>query len=270
VILRVMRQPHDRLSSRFVQVFAFALCLALGACGSQSGSKALRIGTSGDYPPLTSAEGGKLEGVEIDFANALAESSGRAIELVQIPFVELIPALVAGRIDVIMSGMSVTPERSEQVQFVKPYLQVGQMALIRSAEIDQRSQREQVDVAGTRIGFRPGTTGEQFLRERAKAAELVPVTSIEDGVQALRDERIDYFVHDAPTIWRIVGGFESGETELTGLYRPLTEEYLAWAVRKDDAELAGLLDETLAEWRADGRLETVLNTWIRVRRIQVD
>jgi ABC-type amino acid transport substrate-binding protein len=89
-------------------------------------------------------------------------------------------------------------------------------------------------------------------------------------VQALRDKRIDYFVHDAPTIWRIVGGLLSTETELTGLYRPLTEEYLAWAVRKDDAALADQLNTALAQWRAEGRLDVVLDSWIRVRRIEVD
>jgi ABC-type amino acid transport substrate-binding protein len=89
-------------------------------------------------------------------------------------------------------------------------------------------------------------------------------------VQALREKRIDYLVHDAPTIWRIVGGFLSTETELTGLYRPLTEEYLAWAVRKDDAALADQLNAALAKWRADGQLDLVLDSWIRVRRIEVD
>jgi ABC-type amino acid transport substrate-binding protein len=103
-----------------------------------------------------------------------------------------------------------------------------------------------------------------------KKAQLVPVTSIDEGVAALRERRIDYFVHDAPTIWRIVGGFLSTETELTGLYRPLTEEYLAWAVRKDADGLARQLEQSLAEWRADGRLDLVLDSRIRVRRIQVD
>jgi ABC-type amino acid transport substrate-binding protein len=255
----------------FFARLCLAVCLTLAGCAlGSSGSEPLRIGTSGEYPPFTFLEDGKLAGVEIDFALAMGHSIGREIELVRVPLVDLVPALVDGRIDVIMSGLSVTSERSEQVRFVEPYLQVGQMALIRSAELDERSRRDRVDIPENRIGFRIGTTGEQFLRARVKKAQLVPVTSIDEGVAALRERRIDYFVHDAPTIWRIVGGFLSTETELTGLYRPLTEEYLAWAVRKDADGLARQLEQSLAEWRADGRLDLVLDSRIRVRRIQVD
>ena len=185
-------------------------------------------------------------------------------------FVDLIPALIAGRIDVIMSGMSVTPRRRALVRFSEPYLRVGQMALIRSAELSARAERGLIDSPATRIGFRPGTTGEEYLRSVIRQAQLAPLGSIEEGVQALREKRIDYLVHDAPTIWRIVGGFLSSETELIGLYRPLTDEQLAWGVRKDDAALAKQLDAALAQWRTDGRLDLVLDSWIRVRRIEVD
>src|SRR5262245_11470139 len=96
----------------------------LTACGSGSSTPtSLRVGTSGDYAPLTFVEGGQLKGVEIDFANELAKETGRKLELVQMPFVELIPALEGGKIDVIMSGMSVTSERKEKVEFTDPYLQ---------------------------------------------------------------------------------------------------------------------------------------------------
>jgi len=243
----------------------------LTACGPGAGdSSTLRVGTSGDYAPLTFVEDGQLRGVEIDFANGLANEMGKKLEIVQLPFVELIPALLDRRIDVIMSGMSATAERMRQVAFADPYMQVGQMALIRAAEFDARSKRDQVDLPETRIGFRPGTTGEDFVRSRIREAQLVPIQSIEEGIQALRDKRIDYFVHDAPTIWRIVGGLMSTETELTGMYRPLTEEYLAWALRKDDRELMEQLDSTLNTWRADGRLELTLDTWIPVRKVQVE
>lgn len=242
----------------------------LAACSELAAEPPLRVGTSGEYAPFTFREDGQLAGIEIEFAKAFAEAAGRELELVQVPLVDLIDALVEGRIDVIMSGMSVTPGRQQEVAFTEPYLRVGQMALIRSEERDQRSQRDQLDLPETRIGFRTGTTGEQFVRSSVKLAELVPVQSIDEGVQALRDERIDYFVHDAPTIWRIVGGFTSTETELTGIYRPLTEEYLAWAVRQSDRDLAAQLDASLSQWREDGRLELVLDTWIRVRRIVVD
>lgn len=247
-----------------------ALLLVAGGAFATSPPPVLRVGTSGDYAPLTFEEKGEVKGIEPDFAKELEKDLGRPVKLERMPFVDLIPALLAGRIDVIMSGMSVTPRRRELVRFADPYLEVGQMALIRTAELSERSGRGLPDTPQTRVGFRPGTTGEQYLRSTLKQAKLVPTDSVEDGVQALRDKRIDYFVHDAPTIWRVVGGFLSSETELTGLYRPLTDESLAWAVRKDDGALADQLDAALGKMRTDGRLEVVLTTWIRVRRIEKD
>ena len=243
--------------------------LLLAACGPRE-APALRVGTSADYAPLTFEEDGQLKGIEVDFAAQLEQDLGRKVELERMPFVDLIPALIAGHVDLIMSGMSDTSRRRQLVQFTDPYLTVGQMALIRSAELSERQQRGLIDTPETRVGFRPGTTGEEYLRSTIQQAQLVAVDSIEDGVQALRDKRIDYLVHDAPTIWRVVGGFLSTETELTGLYRPLTDEHLAWAVRKGDDALAKTLDDALARWRKDGHLDVVLDSWIRVRRIEVD
>ncbi|HTO56355.1 MAG TPA: transporter substrate-binding domain-containing protein, partial [Pseudomonadales bacterium] len=75
---------------------------------------------------------------------------------------------------------------------------------------------------------------------------------------------------DAPTIWRISGGLENHDPDLRGLYRPLTEERLAWAVRKDDEALRERLNQTLLRWQEDGQAEAVLDRWIPVRRITID
>jgi ABC-type amino acid transport substrate-binding protein len=248
--------------------WAGALLLAAAACGG--GGEPLRVGTSADYPPLTFEEGGELRGVEIDFAQRLGEELDRRVELVRIDFDELIPALEQGRIDVVMSGMSITQERARRVRFCRPYQQVGQMALVRSADLERLRPPEAMARPESRVGFMNATTGEKFVRQSVGSAQRVGFPSIEEGVAALRAGRIDYFVHDAPTIWRIVGGATSQETELTGLYRPLTDEHLAWAVRRDDEALGARLDAALERWQAEGRTRQLLDRWIPVRKIAVD
>ena len=79
----------------------------------------------------------------------------------------------------------------------------------------------------------------------------------------MRARRIDVFIHDAPPMWRIGAGID--ERELMGLYSPLTDEALAWAVRKNDPELVQSLNEMIAAWRETGQLDRVLNRWIPVR-----
>jgi len=241
---------------------------ALGlACATSSRPLPLKIGSAGDYAPLSFLEAGELRGAEIDFARRLAADLGRSPEIVRLPFVELIPALRDGRIDVIMSGMSITSDRAELVRFCAPYLQVGQMALIRSSEWVQRSEPDAIARADSKIGFLVGTTGEAFARSSLGNTVLVSFDSIDAGIAALRAEKIDYFVHDAPTIWRVVGGFRSDEKELTGLYTPLTDERLAWAVRREDAVLADSINAVLSRWLQDGRVEGVLDRWIPVRKV---
>lgn len=242
--------------------------LALPFAG-RGASRPLRVGTAADYAPLSFAENGELRGVELDFARRLAADLGRTPEIVRLPWAELIPALREGRIDIIMSGMSITADRAELVRFCAPYLQVGQMALIRSAEFTERSAPAAIASASSRVGFVVRTTGEQFARAKLGGAKLVSLPSIEQGVAALRAGKLDYFVHDAPTIWRVVGGFASDERELTGLYTPLTDEHLAWAVRREDAALAERASAALDDWKRKGFVEEVLDRWIPVRKLSV-
>lgn len=240
-----------------------ALALLLCACAGPP----LRVGTSADYAPLAFEENGALHGVEIELAERVAAALGRPLALERIRFDELIPALRAGRIDVIMTGMSITEERGALVRFARPYLRVGQMALIRAAEWDRRRGIAAMNRRESRVGFRSATTSEIFVRAHLPHAQAVGFDSVEAGVASLRAGSIDYFVHDAPTIWRIVGGFASDERELVGLYEPLTEENLAWAVRQEDEALAARLDALVEAWQADGSLEEILDRWIPVRKI---
>jgi ABC-type amino acid transport substrate-binding protein len=133
----------------------------------------------------------------------------------------------------------------------------------------ERIRFEEMNRPESRVGFRTATTAEGFVRASLPRARAVGFDTIEAAVAALRSGEIDCFVHDAPAIWRIVGGFASDERQLTGLYRPLTDERLAWAVRPDDAELAGRLDALLARWERDRVVEEILDVWIPVRKIDV-
>jgi polar amino acid transport system substrate-binding protein len=245
-----------------------AACLALALLLCACAAPPLRVGTAADYAPLAFEENGALRGVEVELAGRVATELGRPLALQRIRFDELIPALRAGRIDVIMTGMSITEERGALVRFTRPYLRVGQMALIRAAEWEERRGIAAMSRPDTRVGFRTATTSESFVRTRLPRADAVGFDSVEAGVASLRAGTIDYFVHDAPTIWRIVGGFASDERELRGLYEPLTDEHLAWAVRREDEALAARLDALVAAWQADGSLEEILDRWIPVRKVE--
>jgi ABC-type amino acid transport substrate-binding protein len=239
---------------------------ATGARGSE-----LRVGIATNYPPLAFKQNGQIKGIEAEFAKQLGTDLGVKIVLVETPWEDLISALRDHRIDVIMSGMSITDARKKLVSFTDPYLKVGQMALIRRADQQRFRKLTTENLSTINVGVVRGTTGEAYARTKLSRAKVTAYDSVDAGVAALRKGEIDAFVHDAPAIWRITGGFDSPERDLVGRYRPLTEEYLAWAVRQGDGDaLRQRLNETLAQWKANGRIDTVLDHWIRVRKTTIE
>lgn len=230
-----------------------------------AGYTRVRVGLATIYPPLAFKENGQIKGVEADLAGLLATDSALDIRIIETPWEEVIPALEEGRIDVIMSGMSITEERKQLVSFTEPYMRVGQMCLIRAADIAHLAEPSVLLSGRWRIGFINNTTGEFFAREKLPRSEKFGFDSIEQGVAALHSKKIDYFIHDAPTIWRLTTDPAYQDDSLLGLFSPLTEEYLAWAVRKSDTALGDFLSAKISQWKADGRLQDVLDRWIRLR-----
>lgn len=230
----------------------------------------LRIGTATNYPPLAFKADGQMQGVEVDFAQQLAHDLGVKVSVIETPWDDLIPALQKGQIDVIMSGMSITEDRSQRVQFTVPYLNIGQMALIRRDDYQRLRDRGAMEQHSARIGFLSGTTGEIYARNKLANAALFGFDSPDAGIAALRGGTIDFYVQDAPTIWRITGNLSREFPDLMGRYRLLTAEYLAWAVRKDDDELLDRLNTQLMRWEQKGQIAAVLDRWIPVRRIAID
>ncbi len=226
-------------------------------------AEALRVGLSPDYAPLAFKQDGRLLGIEVDNSRAVGEFLGRKIELVELPFERLIPSLIAGDIDVIMSGLSVTSERSAQVLFTDAYMRVGQMAIMHQEKVGQFSQPWSVYQEGVRIGVEPGTTGAAFAERELKDAEISFFPDPPAAFKGLRSDSIDLYIHDAPTSWQLANSSEN--SDLLSLYSPLTEEMLAWAVRPADEKLAADLNRALGSMQSNGTLQYILNRWIPVK-----
>jgi len=268
--MRTLQQRAIRWAVAGVLVIA---SLSLGACaGGRSvespkpAAPQLRAGITPNYPPLAFKRDGVLAGVEVDFAHKLGPALGMQIDVVELAWEDLIPALRDRRIDIIMSGMSVTDERKELVTFAHPYLRVGQMMVLRRADAARLRTDRAINQPKTRIGFVTGTTGETYVLQHFKRAHTQGFASVSDGVAALRTHEIDVFVHDAPSIYSITATEKGNKSELVGRFEPLTQEYLAWAVRKDDTALLAQVDTVLTQWNSDGTLDSVLGKWIKVRR----
>ena len=241
---------------RLLLLMLFTFGAALAA------ADALKVGISPDYQPLAFQQDGRVVGIEADNVRAVSEIINRPMNFVPMPFDKLIPALMAGQIDLIMSGLSVTDERAQQVSFTEAYMAMGQMAIMHKDKVARFAQPWSVYREGVRIGVEPGTTGASFAETELKDAEIAYYADAAAAFEGLRKDQIDLYIHDAPTSWLLASTPENGD--LISLYSPLTDEKLAWAVRKGDDALLAELNRALGLMKQNGSLRYILNRWIPV------
>ena len=247
--------------SRLIQQCLFVLTLFVVT--SMASAATLRVGLSPDYPPLQYKQDGRVVGIEADNARAVGEILGRQVKVVELPFAELLPALEAGKVDVIMSGLSITDQRSERVLFTQPYLQVGQMSIMHRDKVARFAQPWAIYREGIRIGVEPGTTGASFAEAELKDAQVKYFDDPPAAFAGLRGDVIDLYIHDAPTSWQLANSSENDD--LISLYSPLTDESLAWAVALGNGSLLQELNRALDLMKANGTLSYILNRWIPVK-----
>jgi polar amino acid transport system substrate-binding protein len=219
----------------------------------------LRVGVTSTYPPIIFKQADQIVGVESELAALLGARLGRTPQLFEMPFTEQIDALLAGRTDIVMSGMSITDARKLRVAFTEPYLEAGLMAAVRTADVRLYPSRDAVLATNATVGVIEGTTGDVFVQRNFPNARRVAFTRASDGALGLRRRTVDMFVHDAPSIAWLVS---ANEAELGAVRQYLNREPLAWALRPTDTALLGQINAVLAGWKQDGTLAGVLGRWL--------
>lgn len=221
----------------------------------------LKVGISTNMPPLVYKKGGKLQGLEVDLAQQLGQYLKRSIQFVELSWDKQIPSLEAGKIDIIMSGMSITPKRSYRVSFAQPYMRSGQMLLVRMNQAQLYSSGI-FSLMGNKpaIGTIKNTTGDYFITKTINRANITRFKTSKQAVAALIKDDIDVFVHDAPVICYYAA--QNEEQRLTPILKISNEEQLAWAVNKMDQQLLNEVNNFVTAAKGDGSLANSIRRWI--------
>src|SRR5262249_13144557 len=125
----------------------------------------IRVGTSPDAPPMSFIQNGKITGIEPDFSQALADQLRRPVQLVPMRWGDLVPALLRGNIDMIMSGMTVTRARQVRIAFGDSYLQSGLVAVVRRDGASRYGTLDSIREATVNVGIRTNSTAAQWVRD---------------------------------------------------------------------------------------------------------
>jgi ABC-type amino acid transport substrate-binding protein len=240
-------------------VLVVALAAVWGRNSQAADAAPLRVGVTPAFPPVIYKEGGKIVGIEADFANALGTELGRPVQFVELDWEEQIPALVDGRTDIIMSGMSITPARQLRITFARPYLVTGQMALVRREDAYRYALGFPAHPEGP-IGVVKATTGDFLAQQEFANIKRKDYSSGEAAAKALMKKRINLFICDAPTIWWLAGLHEADG--LVAVPFQLSQEPLAWGISRANADLLDQVNHAQAKLQQEDRINRIIKHWI--------
>lgn len=220
----------------------------------------LKVGMSGNQPPLTmtNREGG-LMGFDVDLAQALAMAMNVKLEILQMPFGELMAALEEDEIDMVLSNVSITPERTEMVSFVGPYMMSGMSILTKSSVLGKISSTEEFNRKDLTLLALSKSTNAVFIKKVAPEATLIEVASYDEGVAMLIEGKADAMVADMTQC--ILAVLRYPEAGLTTLSKPLTVEPIGIAISKNDAQFFNLVDNYLRAYEKTGVLTQLRKKW---------
>ena len=222
--------------------------------------KVLKVGMSANQPPMNMAnrEGG-LMGFDVDLAKALAVAMKVKLEIKAMPFGELMTALEEDKIDMVISGMSITPERTEMVSFVGPYMMSGKSILTKNSVLGKISATDEFNRKDLKLAALSNSTSASFVNTVAPEATLIEVASYDDGVAMLMADKADALVADMPMC--ILTVLRHPDAGLTTLDRPLTVEPIGIAISKDDSQFYNLVGNYLRTYEKTGVLTKLRKKW---------
>ena len=192
----------------------------------------LVVGITGTQPPLNATtKAGAVIGLDADIAKLIARSMGVKIKFSKMPFSELLPALEAGKVDMVISSMTMTLDRNLKVAFVGPYYVSGKGILTKSDTIAALQQAEGLNQAGFKVAALKDSTSQKFVLATAPKAELVKVKNYDEAVEMLFQDKVKALVADYP--FCAFAAFRHRDKGLVAGQSRLTFEPLGIAVQPD-------------------------------------
>ncbi len=234
-----------------------ALLLAMMMIGTAA-AETLTMGTNASFPPYEYYEDGKVVGIDAEIAAAIAEKLGMELEIVDMDFKAIIPAVTEGKIDFGMAGMTVTEERLQSVNFSDTYA-IGIQAIIVKEDSEITSIEDlSKEGAAWKIGVQDSTTGDIYCTEDFGEDRVSKYAVGADAVEALKTGKVDCVIIDNEPAKAYVAANE-GLKVLDSAY---TEEEYAICVNLENTELLDKINAALQELIEDGTVANIIAKYI--------
>ncbi|HGZ5411727.1 TPA: ABC transporter permease subunit [Staphylococcus aureus] len=215
----------------------------------------LRVGLSADYAPMEFEHtvNGKTEyaGVDIDLAKKIAKDNNLKLKIVNMSFDSLLGALKTGKIDIIISGMTSTPERKKQVDFSDSYMMTKNIMLVKKDKVNE--YKDIKDFNNKKVGAQKGTEQEKIAQTEIENASITSLSRLPDVILALKSGKVEGAVVEKPVEEAYLK--QNPKLGISNVKFNEEEKDTVIAVPKDSPKLLSQINKTIKEVKDKGLID---------------
>lgn len=233
-----------------------ALALSLGVA-VQAARPVLRVGSDVTYAPFEFADAktGEFMGFDVELIRAVGKAMGMEVEIKNTAWDGIIPGLLNGNYDVLISAMTITDERAQAVNFSDPYFTAGQVIVVRN---DNKNIKEPKDLKGKVVAVQINTTGDYAAQKVEGVAKISRFNTTPEALQEVVNGAAEAAVIDLPVAKTFMKE-SPGKVRLAG--PSFTVEYYGIAVKKSNEDLLKKVNKALATLKANGTYDKIYEKW---------
>jgi len=218
------------------------------------------VGTSANMPPMSFTDAqGRVTGFDVDLARFIASAMSVRLETRVLPFDQLIPALEKGEVDMVISNLTMTPERNLRVAFAGPYLISGKCVVAKNEALARGGAGTDINKPEITIAVLRGSTSEAFTRELLPSASVVEVADYDSAAVMVREDRADGLLTDYPICQAVLKAYpDAGFVSLSSL---LTYEPIGIALPAGDAHFLNFTQNLLERLDGTNAIDQLSDLW---------
>lgn len=219
-------------------------------------AKEIYVGTNAEFPPFEYLQDGKPTGFDMELIKDMGKVMGDKIKIVDMSFDGLLPALQMNKVDVVIAGMTATPERKKTVLFSNPYYTASQVIVVNQGQEGKYNSFD--DLKGKKVGVMLGFTGDVVV-SKIKGVEVKRYNASYAGIMALKAGKIDAVVLDSEPAKNFVA---KNDGLAIAKAQGEQEEY-AIAVRKNESALLEKMNKALQTLKENGTYDKLIQKYFK-------
>ena len=241
---------------KFVKLMLMFLLSVVISISVFAKNNVVYVGTNAEFAPFEYLDKNKIVGFDIDLLDAISKETGLEFKIQDMAFDGLLPALQTKKIDMVIAGMSATPERQKAVAFSKPYFKAKQVVITTPEKA--KSLKSFKDLSGKKVGVMLGFTGDTVVSE-IKGVKVERFNAAYAAILALSQNKIDAVVLDSEPAKK----YTANNKQFVIANIPAEEEDYAIAFRKNDKELINKVNAALDKIKSNGEYDKILKKYFK-------